>query len=114
MVSHDTRFPSVTSAELVDLTLTVSLLHTRELLEGGPHHRTEAIQIGVHGLDIQYHGRAGLLLPSVATDFGLDEVAFLQAVCRKAGLEPDTWQDREATLYRFSAIVFGGPWSDGK
>ena len=70
--------------------------------------------IGEHGLDIQFQGRKGLLLPSVATDFGLDPFGFLQAVCRKASLPDDAWQDPAATLYRFSAIRLSGPWTAAK
>ena len=76
--------------------------------------KNEQIVIGEHGLDIQFQGCKGLLLPSVATDFGLDPLGFLQAVCRKASLPDDAWQDPVAIVYRFSAIVFGGPWVPGK
>ncbi len=110
VVSNDPRFPPVAPDELVHLTLSVSLLHTRESLEGSPRQRTDQVTIGQHGLDIQFQGQRGLLLPSVATDFNLDSTGFLQAVCRKARLPDDAWQDRDATLYRFSAIALGGPW----
>ena len=111
VVSHDPRFPPVTPDELADLILSVSLLHTRELLNGSPNQRATEVVIGQHGLDIQFQGKKGLLLPSVATDFGLDSKGFLQAVCRKANLPDDAWQDPEATLYRFSAIGLRGPWT---
>jgi len=110
VVSHDPRFPPVNSDELPNLTLTVSLLHNRERIKGSPAERISQVSIGQHGLDIQYQGRKGLLLPSVATDFGLDAVGFLQAVCRKANLPDDVWQHPDALLYRFSATAFGGPW----
>jgi AmmeMemoRadiSam system protein A len=111
VVSRDARFPAVTPDELPELTLSVSLLHTRELLDEDPHVRVAQVVIGKHGLDIQFQGQKGLLLPSVATDFGLDPVGFLQAVCRKAHLPDGAWQDPQATLYRFSAIVLGGAWT---
>ena len=110
VVNHDPRFPAVTASELPDLTLTVSLLHTRELLGTDAEQRAGQVIIGQHGLDLQFQGSTGLLLPSVATDFGLDAIGFLQAVCRKAGLPLDAWEDPAAVIYRFSAIVFGGPW----
>ncbi|MFW6170839.1 MAG: AmmeMemoRadiSam system protein A [Planctomycetota bacterium] len=109
-VNHDPRFPPVTPDELPDLTITVSLLHTRELIEGSAEERVKQVVIGQHGLDIQYRGCKGLLLPNVAVDLGLDAVGFLEAVCRKANLPPDAWRNPEATLYRFSAVAFGGPW----
>ncbi len=110
VVGHDPRFPNVTPDELPGLTLSVSLLHTRELLDGNPQQRATSVVIGQHGLDIQLQERKGLLLPSVATDFGMDPLQFLQAVCRKAGLPDDAWQDPDAVLYRFSAIVLSGPY----
>lgn len=109
-VNHDPRFPPVGADELPDLTLTVSLLHTRELVTGNARERANQIVVGEHGLDIHYQGRKGLLLPSVAVDLGLDAGGFLEAVCRKAGLPIDAWQEPDATLYRFSAVAFGGPW----
>ena len=110
VVSHDPRFLPISTEELPELTLTVSLLHNRELIKGSPEERISQVSIGQHGLDIQYQGRKGLLLPSVATDFGLDAAGFLQAVCRKANVPDDAWQHPDAGLYRFSATAFGGPW----
>ncbi len=110
VASHDPRFPPVTPAELSELTLSVSLLHTRELLDSTPQQRATAVAIGQHGLDIQLQGRKGLLLPSVATDCNMDPLQFLQAVCRKAGLHEDAWCDPDAVLYRFSAVVVSGPY----
>lgn len=114
VATHDPRFPPVSPDELPDLTVTVSLLHDRERVQGKPEDRVSQVSIGRHGLDIQYQGRKGLLLPSVATDFGLDAMGFLQAVCRKANLPDDAWQYPDATLYRFSATAFGGPWIPDK
>ncbi len=108
VVSHDPRFPAVAPEELPKLTLDVSLLHSRELLGDTPQQRATQVVIGQHGLDILYRGRSGLLLPSVALDLKCDAVGFLQAACRKAHLNDDTWQNPEATIYRFSSISLGG------
>ena len=109
VVDHDPRFSRVAPDELPHLTLDVSLLHSRELLGDNAQQRATHIVIGEHGLDIQYRGHSGLLLPSVALDLKCDAVRFLQAVCRKAHLREDTWMDPEAVIYRFSSIGFGGP-----
>jgi hypothetical protein len=109
---HDPRFPPIDPAELPDLTVEVSVLHAREQLTGSPRDRLAAVEIGRHGLDIQYQGRVGLLLPSVAVDHGWDAPRLLAEVCRKAGLPLDAWQEPEATLYRFSALHCSGPWTD--
>ncbi len=111
VVSHDPRFPPITADELPRLTVDLSVLHTRQLLGDTAPQRALQVVIGQHGLDIQYRGRTGLLLPRVAVDLGCDAVGFLQAVCRKAQLPEDTWEDPEAVVYRFSANCFGGPFA---
>jgi AmmeMemoRadiSam system protein A len=108
---QDPRFPPVRPEELEQLTVEVSLLHSRELLGDSPDVRLSSIVISRHGLDIQYYGRTGLLLPSVAVDHGWDAFTFLCEVCRKAGLPVDTWKDPGATVYRFSATHWGGPFA---
>jgi hypothetical protein len=108
---HDPRFPPVRPDELAELTVEISLLHSRELLGDSPDARLSSIEIGLHGLDIQHFGRAGLLLPSVAVDHGWDAFTFLCEVCRKAGLPVDTWKDPRATVYRFAATHWGGPFA---
>jgi uncharacterized protein (TIGR00296 family) len=61
----------------------------------------------VHGLYIRRGGRAGLLLPQVATEWRWDRELFLKETCRKAGLAPDAWRERDTEIYIFSADVFG-------
>ena len=108
---HDPRFPPVRPDELPQLTVEVSLLHSRELLSNDAHERLASVVIGQHGLDIQYLGRAGLLLPSVPVDRAWDARTFLTEVCRKAGLHADAWQDPQASLFRFSTTCCCGPFS---
>ena len=108
---HDPRFPPVRPDELEQLTVEVSLLHSRELVGDSPDVRLSSIVIGQHGLDIQHQGRSGLLLPSVAVDQSWDAFTFLCEVCRKAGLPVGTWKDPRATVYRFSATRWGGPFA---
>ncbi len=105
----DPRFPPVTAAELPALSVELSLLHSRELLGPSPDVRRLGIEIGRHGLDLQRGGRKGLLLPQVAVEWHWDTSQFLEAVCRKASLPSDAWQDPAADLYRFEATCFGGP-----
>jgi AmmeMemoRadiSam system protein A len=109
---HDPRFPPVRPEELARLTVDVSLLHSRELLGESAAERLASVVIGLHGLDIQHHGRAGLLLPSVAVDQGWDTFTFLCEVCRKAGLPVDTWKDPRAAVYRFAATRWGRPFEE--
>lgn len=107
--THDPRFPPVTGDELGQLTVEVSLLHSRQLLGSSADERVANLIVGRHGLDIQYGGRAGLLLPSVATRLGCDAAGFLAEVCRKAGLPPTAWRAADAKIYRFEATCVDGP-----
>jgi hypothetical protein len=108
---HDPRFPPVRPDELSQLAVEVSLLHSRELLSNDAGQRLASVEIGQHGLDIQYLGCAGLLLPSVPVDHGWDVRTFLTEVCRKAGLPADAWQDPRASLFRFCSTCCAGPFS---
>ena len=112
VVGHDPRFEPVSPDELPSLTVEVSLLHSRMLLGNTRQARVAQVTVGQHGLDIQYRGHTGLLLPRVAVDLGWDTVALLGEVCRKAGLPLTAWQAPDAEVYRFEATCFGGPFVD--
>jgi hypothetical protein len=64
------------------------------------------VRIGTDGLIISRFGQSGLLLPQVATEFGMDEIEFLSQACMKAGLPPDSWLDRETDVQAFQAEIF--------
>jgi AmmeMemoRadiSam system protein A len=99
---QDPRFPPLRKEELQDLKLEVSVLTPlRRVSDVGE------IEIGTHGLYVRRGGRAGLLLPQVATEWRWDRDTFLRETCRKAGLAPDAWRDPETEIYLFSADVFG-------
>jgi AmmeMemoRadiSam system protein A len=96
---EDPRFPPVQPREVPGLRIEVSLL--------GPFVPTpdplRDLRVGVHGLRIRQGGKGGILLPQVAEEHGLDGPAFLEAVCRKAGLPAGAW--REASVDLFEAEV---------
>jgi len=100
---RDPRFPPVTEAELAELDVEISIMT--------PLAETDwrEIEVGRDGLYIEGYGRAGLLLPQVATDQGWDEETFLVHVCYKAGLPADAYEDPDVKLFTFQARVFGGP-----
>lgn len=100
---EDPRFAPVSSAELADLTVEVSVLGPLERIDPND---PAAIDIGRHGLVVEQGYRRGLLLPQVAPEWGWDRETFLSQTCRKAGLPPDAWR-RGAIVHRFEAIVFG-------
>ena len=107
--TSDPRFPPLASGELYDLDLEIwALGGKREVLERGVD-RLKAIQIGRDGLQIEGRGRRGLLLPSVAVEFGWDAERFLEAVCEKAGLARDAWASDETRLFAFEGVSFKKP-----
>lgn len=107
----DPRFPPVSMNELAQLTVEISLLHSRRLLGGSATERRLAIEIGRHGLDLVWRGHKGLLLPQVPREWNWDIDQFLDAICRKAQVPSGTWGDPGAELYVFEATYFGGPFA---
>jgi AmmeMemoRadiSam system protein A len=96
---HDPRFPAVTSQEIPELSLEISVLSP--LTEIAP----EKIEIGRHGLLISRGAQHGLLLPQVAVEWNWNREQFLEETCLKAGLPPDAWQ-HGARIQAFTAQVF--------
>ena len=95
----DPRFLPVTPDELRDLDVEVSVLSPFERI------RPEAVVPGRDGLLIRRGARSGVLLPQVATEHGWDRVALLRAVCQKAALPSEAWQDPATELWAFRAQV---------
>jgi uncharacterized protein len=101
--SEDPRFPPVSTGELPDVSVQVSVLGPLEPIDPAD---SSAITIGRHGLVAEQGHRRGLLLPQVATEWGWTTEQFLRQTCVKAGLAGDAWQ-HGARIYRFDAEVFG-------
>jgi len=98
--STDPRFPAVVRDELPHLAIELSLLGAFEPIDGPAD-----IEVGRHGLFVEFGRRRGLLLPQVAVEWQWDAVTFLTHTCRKAGLSADEWQNG-ASIWRFEAEVF--------
>jgi len=98
---EDPRFPPVTSTEIPDLTIDISVLSHPE-----PVTDVNAIEIGRHGLIIEAGHKRGLLLPQVPVEWGWSRDEFLDHTCLKAGLPKGSWRTG-AALYAFEAEVFG-------
>jgi len=97
----DPRFQPMSADELPGVRIEISVLTQPRRLE-----HVEDIKIGRDGLLIQYRGHRGVLLPKVAEDRRWSRLQFLQCVCQKAGLPPDSWR-AGAELYVFTSIDFG-------
>ena len=63
------------------------------------------IRIGRDGLMIKLDFHSGLLLPQVATEHGWDVTEFPEQTCLKAGLPKNSYMDKTAEVYKFSAEV---------
>lgn len=98
---NDPRFPPVRSPELEKLAIEISALTPLRRVV-----TPDEIVIGRDGLIIERGPQRGLLLPQVAASYGWSPVEFLDQTCRKAGMEPGCWRDREAAISAFSAEVF--------
>ena len=99
---EDPRFPPVEESELSACRIEISVLTPPRPIED-----VEQIEVGRDGLIIEAHGRSGLLLPQVATEWGFDRETFLGEVSKKAGLLAHVWQEPDARLWSFQAEVFG-------
>lgn len=102
--SGDPRFWPLAARELPDVKVEISVL--------GPFVKlaeADALFPGSDGVMVEGNGRAGLLLPEVATDHGWGWEQLLSAVCGKAGLAETAWRDRSTRLYAFRTVRFSGP-----
>lgn len=99
----DPRFPPLTLAEWPQTQLDISVLGP---LTSCPS--PDAVEVGRHGLVLQFEGRSGVFLPQVPVEQGWDRLAYLDNLCRKAGLPPGTWKLPGAQLFWFEAVVFKG------
>mgnify|MGYP001027512944 CR=1 FL=1 len=103
---RDPRFPPLQPEQLPRISLDVSVLTEPELLAADDRDEYPGlIRIGIDGLLLRYKSRSGLLLPVVATEYGMDGKRFLEALCHKAGLPPDTWRENDCDIFTFQAIV---------
>ncbi|MDD4701940.1 MAG: AmmeMemoRadiSam system protein A [Desulfovibrio sp.] len=66
----------------------------------------EAIEVGRHGLVLQYQHQSGVFLPQVPVEQGWDRLSYLENLCTKAGVPKNSWQQPLARLFWFEALVF--------
>ena len=95
----DRRFDPVDSGARIDIEISVLTPFKRI------HDRAELIA-GEHGGFLEARGRAGLLLPKVASERGWGTQEFLDALAMKARLPAGIYRDPEARLFAFRAQVF--------
>lgn len=102
-VVSDPRFTNrpVSSAELAELTVEVSLLSP---LEAAPD--PLALKVGVHGVLLRNGAKSGCFLPKVAAEQGWTTEQLLANCCTmKAGLHRNAWREPETEVFAFTATV---------
>ncbi len=100
--SADPRFKAVTSEELKNIDLEISVLTKPRTIKS-----IDEIILGTHGVIVSQDGRQGVFLPQVATETGWSKEEFLSQLCsQKAGLDRDAWKDPKTRIDIFSAQVF--------
>ena len=100
---EDPRFPPLMLQQWGEAALHISVLD-----ELSPCPDPEAVEVGRHGLALQYQGRSGVFLPQVPVEQGWDRKAYLDNLCLKAGLPLGSWRAPGARLFWYEAQVFPG------
>ncbi|MDR0456761.1 MAG: AmmeMemoRadiSam system protein A [Treponema sp.] len=98
----DPRFPPLRPGELEQCHIEISALSPMSVC---PDPRQ--VKVGVHGLYLTRGGRSGVLLPQVPVEQGWNLDEYLDYICVKAGLPPESYNAPDATLQTFTAVVFG-------
>lgn len=98
---NDPRFYALTETEYEQIDIEISVLS-----EPFPMKSYDEIELGKHGLILEEAGRRGLLLPQVPIEHEMTKEQYLNAICRKAGVPQDLWQQRVLNISLFTATVF--------
>ncbi|HTX61131.1 MAG TPA: TIGR00296 family protein [Methanobacterium sp.] len=104
---QDPRFPPVSSQELDNIDVEVSVLTKPQIIKvNKPSEYPEKIKVGVDGLIMESSFCRGLLLPQVAVEWQWNVEEFLSNTCMKAGLNSDCWLDPDIKVYKFQSQIF--------
>lgn len=64
------------------------------------------LELGEHGVAVDAGEESGWLYPTVPVENGWSDREYLDRVCRKAGLPPTAWDEREGMVVLFDGEVF--------
>ncbi|WP_254766002.1 TIGR00296 family protein [Salinilacihabitans rarus] len=107
--SGDSCGSEISPSELPNLTVSVCTVRN-VLLTDDP---IADLELGTHGVAIDGRGESGWLYPTVPVEHGWTESEYLDRTCRKAGLEPNAWQDDDVVVTLFEGQVFREREADG-
>ncbi len=107
--TRDTRFSPVTSSELPQLDIEISVLTPLKRI-----YNIDQFTLGTDGIYMINGNRSGTFLPQVAEETGWNAEEFLGHCARdKAQIGWDGWKDKNTELYIYQAFVFGEKESSG-
>jgi len=100
------RFEPLKKEELEKVVFEVSVLTKPELIKvKKPEEYLEKIEEKKDGLIIEYGSFSALYLPQV-WEIIQEKEKFLESLCLKAFLPPDTWKNKKAKIFRFRVEAF--------
>lgn len=104
---QDSRFESLKENELDEILIEISVLTPLELIKAKTKQELlNQVKLGKDGLSIQLENFEGLLLPQVPIEQNWTKQDFLNNLCHKAGLLPETWKQLTPKIYKFQAEIF--------
>ncbi|MGQ9504105.1 MAG: AmmeMemoRadiSam system protein B [Thermogutta sp.] len=107
--ARDPRFPPLEDSELAELTVEISVLsEAQPLAFQSPEELLQKLRPGIHGVILQWRGARATFLPQVWEDLS-NPVDFLDRLCHKAGLPPETWRRPETRILTYQVEKFGDP-----
>ena len=98
----DSRFMPLSKSEYPDIKIEISVLGPLRKIKN-----IDEIVIGKHGVYVKKGMRSGTLLPQVPDGRGWTVEDFLGYTSRdKAGIGWNGWQDKDAEIFVYEAVVF--------
>lgn len=105
--TEDPRFEPLSKKELDEILVEVSVLTPLQLIKvDSPLQYPEKIKVEEDGLMLKWVWGSGLLLPQVAVEYGWDTREFLENLCLKAGITPDSWLRKDVKIYKFQCMIW--------
>ena len=103
---HDPRFPALTQKDFLEIALEVSVLTPPRTMDyTGPEELKEKLKPGIHGVILEKHGAQATFLPQVWDQFPEPD-AFLEHLCRKAGLSSHAWKGSNLVIQTYTVHSF--------
>jgi AmmeMemoRadiSam system protein A len=104
---RDNRFYPVTLDELNEIKIEISVLSVPSDLNFKDFDELNSkIVIGRDGVILEKSNYSSVFLPQVPVEQNWDVLEYIENLCLKAGLDRDSWSDKDTKLFLFQADVF--------